>query len=280
MKNRGMYRGIEDPIQGMFNLADEISSRSEGILFRSVFASIFAYFGLLVMGLLLIVFLIQGNVCLSLVFLSVLVTGVVTIGLLRNLREFLRKVTFRYSALMAMREGTPIHNIPEGRDPSERFMNYLRSENPAFKKLVKDRPEHVHKDAHLVGKSGKRHHFNIHVRIPPSIRYRLFGSGYGGYSLYIKEYTRVPTVNDIESLVQDLQDVTRVSRVRPRRVVMLFKASKEYAGLSDDAYDMLIQGIQMPGKGKETLNLQAVAEVAGQHYDFVPFIPEMRNMLP
>jgi hypothetical protein len=280
MKNRGMYRGIEDPIQGMFGLADEISKRSEGILFRSIFATIFVYFGLFVIGLLFLAFLIQGNIFFALVFLSVLVTGIVTLRLLKSLREFLRKVTFRYSAIMAMREGPPIHEVPKGKNATERMLSYLKENNAAFRKMTKERPELLHKDAHVVGRSGKRYHFNAFALVSPSIRFRITGKGYPGYAMYIREYQNVPRKQDIEALVSEMDDIRKKNGVIPRRVIMLFSAPADYSGLPDGSYDALTGGFDLPGKKGEKLNIQAVAEVGRDYYDFVPFIPELRNMLP
>jgi hypothetical protein len=280
MKNRGMYRGIEDPIQGMFGLADEISKKSEGILFRSVFATIFVYFGLLVLGLLFIAFLVQGNIFFALVFLSVLITGIVTLRLLKSLREFLRKVTFRYSAIMAMRDGPPLHRIPKGRNATERMLSYLKDNNAAFRKLAKDKPELLHKDAHMVGGSGKRHHFDAYALVSPSLRYRLTGRGYPGYAMYIREYRKPPKRLEIESLVAEMEDIRRRNKVIPRRVIMVFSAPSDYSGLPESSYEALTEGFALPGKKGEKMNIQAVAEVGGEYYDFVPFIPELRNMLP
>jgi hypothetical protein len=280
MKNRGMYRGIEDPIQGMFGLADEISKRSEGILFRSIFATIFVYFGLFVLGLLFIAFLVQGNFFFALVFLSMLITGVVTLRLLKGLREFLRKVTFRYSAIMAMREGPPVHKVHGGKNPTERMLTYLKENNAAFRKLAKDKPELLHRDAHIVGRSGKRYHFDAYALVSPSFRFRITGRGYPGYGLYIREYKKTPREQDIESLVSEIDDIRRKNGVIPRRVIMVFSAPADYSGLPENAYDSLTEGFALPGKRGEKLNIQAVAEVGGEYYDFVPFIPELKNMLP
>jgi len=280
MRSRGMYRGVEDPIQGVFNLADEISNRSDGILFRSVFATVFVYFGLFVMFLLFLTSLIQGLWFIALVLLTMMVTGFITLRLLKGLRDFLRKVNFRYSAILAMREGPPVHELPKGKGPAERFMNYLKEANPAFRKLSKDRPELIHKDAHLVGRSGKRYHFDVHVMAPPSLRFRILGRGYGGYALFVKEYGMIPGKKDVDDLVEALADIHKVTKVLPRRVVMVFKAPSSYKGLPDDAYEMLVQGVPSPMRKGDMLNVQAVAEVGGKYYDFVPFIPELRNMLP
>jgi len=98
--------------------------------------------------------------------------------------------------------------------------------------------------------------------------------------MYIREYQNVPRKQDIEALVSEMDDIRKKNGVIPRRVIMLFSAPADYSGLPDGSYEALTGGFDLPGKKGEKLNIQAVAEVGREYYDFVPFIPELRNMLP
>lgn len=280
MSNRDYFRGIEDPISGIFNLAEEISSKSERILTNSKFATVFVYFGLFLVFIFMLTFLLSGQFFLALIFVAMFITGIMTAKLMITLRSFLKKVTFRYLAIMAMKEGSPFAKIPRGKSMSERFMKYLRKKNRSFRGLLKKRPEVLRKDGYLVGMGGRRYHFDRFVIMKPSPLHRFFKIGYPGYSMFVREYPNPPSKEDLERLKKELREFYARSKIYPNRVVMLFRAGDDYSGLEEELYEKLVNGeVRLGGSGRR-LNIQAVGELEEGNYEFVPFIPEIPRMLP
>ncbi len=280
MARKEYYRGIEDPIAGTFKLAEEVSQKADQILFKSIFSLYFVWFGLIATGLLMITFLINRNFFFFLIFLSVFIAGCVTVWLLASIREFLKRASFRFSAIQTMRDGAPFHKIPKARTKTERFLKYLKNENKAFSTLIKKRPELVRKDSHIVGRK-KRHHFDAYVVKKPTFLHSIHRSGHPGYALYIKEYQRAPKEKEIRTLVKELTDIYQKNKIYPNRVVMIFKAKGSYGGLDDEVYDWLVdERIKIPGQLKRHVNIQVIAELPDNTYEFIPFIPELKDYLP
>ncbi len=281
MKRWQLYRGVEDPISGTFNLAEEITERSEKILFLSKFALYFVWFSIILYFILLLAVLSQGNFFMVMVLASLFVTGIITARLLSLLRRFLKESTFRYSAIKAMREGPPEYSIPKGKNKTDRFLEYLKENNKTFTRLLKNRPEILRKDAYAVGRKGNRYHFDAFIQKKPSIIYRMFKIGYPGYSLYLREYKRSPTMDDLKNIVRDLDDITANGRAYPHRVVMIIKGASSYAGIDNEVYDKIIEGkIWLKGHNNQRINLQIAVELPTGKYEFIPFVPELPNVLP
>lgn len=280
MARKEYYRGIEDPIAGTFKLAEEVSQKADQIMFKSIFSLFFVWFGLVATGLLMITFLFSGNFFLFLIFLSVFIAGLVTVWLLGSIRGFLKRASFRFSAIQSMREGPPFYNIPKAKTKTERFLKYLKKENKAFNTLLKKRPELLRKDSHIVGRK-KRHHFDAFIIKKPSFLHGLHKRGNPGYALYIKEYRHVPNEKDIRSLMREITDIFQKNKIYPNRVVLIFKAKSGYSGLEDEVYDWLVdEKIKIPGQLKRHVNIQVVAELVEGTYEFIPFIPELKDYLP
>ena len=214
------------------------------------------------------------------IFLSVFIAGLVTIWLLGSIRSFLKKASFRFSAIQTMRDGPPFHKIPKGRRKTERFLKYLNKENKAFASLVYKKPDLLRKDAYISGKK-KHHHFDAYLIKKPTFMHGLHKRGNPGYALFIREYKRAPTELNIKKMVKELTDIYQGTRIYPNRVVMIFKAGSGYRGLEDEAYDRLVdEKIKIPGQLKRHVNFQVVAELPEGTYEFVPFIPELKDYLP
>jgi hypothetical protein len=280
MSKKDFYRGIEDPISGTFQLAEEVSRKADRIVFNSIFSLYFVWFSLIVAGLLTLTFFLQGKVFFYLISLSVFLTGIITVWLLGSVRKFLRKASFRFSAIQAMREGPALYRIPKGRTRTDRFLSYLQDQNSSFAALMKRRPELLRKDGYVVGKR-KRHHFDAFILRKAGLLNSLFGMGRPGYSMFIKEQKGAPGAEDIKELIKELQDIYQKQKVYPNRVAVLFKAHSRYSGLDEEVYDLLVEkGIVIPGVPKRKVNFQIVAELPDGNYDFVPFIPELKGYLP
>jgi hypothetical protein len=281
MKRRQMYRGVEDPISGTFNLAEEISERSEKIIFLSRFALYFVWFSIILYSILALASVVQGNIFMLVIWISLLITGILTTRLLSSLRTFLKTSTFRYSAIKAMREGPPAYSIPEGKNKTERFLEYLQENNRTFLRMLKNRPEILRKDSYAVGKKGNRYHFDAFIQKRPSSLHKLLGIGYPGYSIYIREFKKSPEMDDLKALIRELDDITANGKAYPHRVIMLMKGGRSYSGIDEDVYDKLTEGnIWLKGHKDKKINLQVVVELPTGHYEFIPFIPELPNILP
>jgi hypothetical protein len=97
----------------------------------------------------------------------------------------------------------------------------------------------------------------------------------------MREYKKAPTEKNIKKMVKELTDIYQRTKIYPNRVVLIFKAGGGYRGLEDDAYDWLVdEKIQIPGQLKRHVNIQVVAELPEGTYEFVPFIPELKDYLP
>ncbi len=281
MKRWQLYRGVEDPISGTFNLAEEITERSERILFLSKFAVYFVWFSIILYFLLAIAFLFQGNIFMLVVLLSLIITGIITAQLLKSLRRFLKASTFRYSAIKAMREGPPAYSIPKGKNKTERFLEYLKENNKTFKRLLKNRPEILRKDAYVVGRKGNRYHLDAFIQKKPSLIHRFLNMGYPGYSLYVREYKKPPTMDELKAIVRELDDITANGKAYPHRVIMITKGGSNYSGIDDEVYDKLTEGkIWLKGHKEKRINLQLVVELSNGYYEFIPFVPELPGVLP
>jgi hypothetical protein len=280
MSKKEYYRGIEDPISGTFQLAEEVSKKADRIVFNSIFSLYFVWFSLIVAGLLTLTFFIQGKVFFYLISLSVFLTGIITVWLLGTVRKFLRKTSFRFSAIQAMREGPAYHRIPKGRSRTDRFLSYLKEQNRSFSALMKRRPELLRKDGYVVGRK-ERHHFDAFILRKAGPLNSLLGIGRPGYSLFIRETKKAPGIEDIKELGKELQDIYQKQKVYPNRVAVIFKARSRYSGLDEEAYDLLVEKrISIPADPKRKVNFQVVAELPDGNYDFVPFIPELKGYLP
>ncbi|MEA3558609.1 MAG: hypothetical protein U9R75_05080 [Candidatus Thermoplasmatota archaeon] len=280
MTRKEYYRGMEDPISGTFELAEEVSNKADRVLSRFGFALYFTWFSLIVAGILMLAVLSNGQFFIFLVMLSVFVSGIVTVWLLRNTREFLRKASFRFNAIQRMREGPPAYSVPKGKNKTERFLNYLRKNNRAFSKMMRKRPEHLRKDAYIVGKKG-RYHFDAFLVIKPSLIHRFVKRGYPGYAIFVREYKRAPGEKDLKRLLRELADIRKRTKVYPSRVVLLFKAGGGYSGLDEEAYEMITSSrVTLPGVYNRRMNMQVVGEMPEKVYDFTPFIPEIKGYLP
>jgi hypothetical protein len=280
MARKEYYRGIEDPISGTFKLAEEVSLKAEKIMFKSIFSLYFVWFSLVISGLLTLTFLIQRQFFFFLIFLSVFIAGIVTVMLLGSVRSFLKKASFRFAAIQTMREGPPFHKIPKGKNMTLRFLKYLKKENKAFASLVYKKPDLLRKDAYISGRK-KHHHFDAYLIKKPTLLHSLHKRGNPGYALFIREYKKAPTEKNIKKMVKELGDIYQRTKIYPNRVIMIFKARSGYRGLDDDAYDWLVdEKIKLPGQLKRLLNIQVVAELPEGTYEFVPFIPELKDYLP
>lgn len=280
MARKEYYRGIEDPISGTFKLAEEVSLKADKIMFKSIFSLYFVWFSLLISGLLMLTFLINGNFPLFLIFLSVFAAGLVTVWLLGSIRSFLKKASFRFSAIQTMRDGPPFYKIPKGKNKTERFLTYLNKENKAFASLVYKKPDLLRKDAYISGRK-KHHHFDAFLIKKPTFLHSIHKRGNPGYAFFLREYKKTPTEKNIKKMVRELTDLYQRTKIYPNRVVMIFKAGGGYRGLEDDAYDWLVEEkIKIPGQLKRHVNIQVVAELPEGTYEFVPFIPELKDYLP
>ena len=277
MKTAGPYRGVEDPISGIFNLAEEVSSRSETLLFYSHFALIFTLFALFFVFIL--IFAVK-NIFFRMVLVAIFIMGIISLLLISSLRGFLKDFAYRYSAIKAMREGPPAVAVPTGKNMTDRFLAYLKENNRAFRRLLKKTPEVLRKDAYIKGGSGKRYHYDAFILLKPPLLSRLLKRG-EGYALFIKELKHIPRGEDIERILNELDDIYRAHGVLPARVSIIFRAPPSYRGIPEDLYRTLVdEGVYLPGRRGKRLNFQVVAELEDGTYEFIPVIPDLPNILP
>lgn len=276
MKAKERYRGVEDPIRGIFDLAERVSEASGRFLLYSNFALIFTLTSLF---FILLLALAVRNIFVSMVLAAIFLLGFVALFLLISLKRFLNEFSFRYSAIKAMREGPPQARVPEGRNPTERFITHLRSTNNSFDRLLKRTPEVLRKDAYVKGASGKRYHYDAFIIIRPPLISRMI-RGSEGYSLFIREIESEPKMEDVRRVAEELADISRAHGVLPSRVTLIFKAPPGYSGIDEELYRMVVdEGVRLPGR-KERINFQIVAELEDRTYDFIPVIPDLPGVLP
>lgn len=272
-------KSMENPISAIFDLAEDVNKRVPKLKEWSFYALIFVVIWLFVNLVFVLITLGQGNILGMVLLIAILITGIIALMMLFELRDFLDYFVKRHRAIKTVREGNPIAKIPEGNSISERYLNYLKINNSTFREFVFKNPKALQFNAKV---SGERysHNFNVFVFKKPSFIYKYFGIdlfGYldKGYALFIKEYEKISLL-ELQNFIFEIEDVCNAIGVVLSRVVILTRIGEE--GVAEDVYDYIInKKYSMKIKGRNYVpDIQIVSEIKG-NYDFVPIIPEIEG---
>ncbi len=218
--------------------------------------------------------LAQGeNYILGASLAALFVLGIVILNLMKEIRAFFGYYVLRHRAIKSVREEDPVVYVPQGEDAVQRLLSYLSERHPELRGHA--RQGYIQAPAVLKGRSGLLYNFDAYVRGKPSALWKPLGLGETGYALFIKLFTDIPTVKDLEALKRGVEDVSKAQKVPPSRVIALWTPQGEEA-LSDEAYDFLTTEVVTFRHGGQEFNcsMELVMEASDGTYDFIPFVTE------
>ncbi len=178
---------------------------------------------------------------------------------LLQIREKLAEVISRYSAYKYL-ESLSLE-IPPGRDPVERLINYF-NKTLNFEKEIKKRGGIILKGG---VDCGTNINFDYYAEIKTSALGNLLGRK--SYSFFVR-YMEKLTLEDIKKFIEDVRICSKKRDVEISRAIVLTTQQE----MSDELYEFLMQ--------QENLPLQVVMEMEDGTYDFIPFIAPRHDMLP
>lgn len=231
-------------------------------------------FGIIIVTSVGIGALTQGeNLLLGAVLAALFVLGIVILNLMRDIRGFFGYYVLRHRAISSVREEDPVVYVPQGEDAVQRLLTHLSQRHPELRGQAKQ--GYVQAPAVLKGKSGLLYQMDAYIRGRPSALWKPLGLGETGYAIFIKAFTEVPTVKELEALKRGVEDICQAQKVPPTRVIALWTPKEEEA-LSDEAYDFLVSEVVAFRHGGQEFNcsLELVTESADGTYDFIPFVTE------
>ena len=268
-------RAMETPMSALFNLSDQVSEKSFHVRQNVYFSLLFVVFwtGFSLAGS--VAAAIGGDPVVSIIALLLGISGLYTARIIIFNYRFFDYFYNRYSAIKLVRDGNPNLYVPKGNSPVERYLNHLRSNYQPFSKLLVAHPESIQFAAIMRGRSGGASQFDAYIGIPANSPVLKMGDIppkliKRGYALFIKVLDTSPTLKEIRILEDTVQDVTALTCLPPR-VVVLHEGGD--GNLPDDLYRHLTEeGASAPcKKGNYPYNVQVVSGVEGA-YDMVPLI--------
>jgi len=262
----GSPRALEDPLQSLFKLSDDLYKNAKWSFRRIDITILFLLFSLFFTGLLVRAWLPTGKPMLIMIALGLLVASLMAMMMMLKLRKLLHDYVTRHAAINAVR-ADPIVQVPEGENPTDRFLTHLRSKNREFRRFVDSHPETLRKPGALSG-ARSSHDFDAYI----------FKKGFPAgrsYMLLIRELEKLPTLKGLRRLAKEVDDISAKWKVVPSRVVLIVTSPLE--DIPEDAYEVLIEGIPLR-RGNSIF--QVVIESADGTYDFIPLVPEMRGFMP
>ncbi len=275
---------IENPISAMFDLAQDVVSQAPYIRRWTTIAIIAVALMVLVVGIVALYYFFQGggSICCTCFFFGPLtIFGILTLMFLIRIRRYFAYYVKRFAGISAIRDAGVEVKVPKGKTASDRFINYLTEASREFSKFRRFYPASFKKNVKISGASGKGYKFNYVVVKAASINGLFFHVPWKGYTVYVKETKKLPTVKDIVEMENIIQDITDKTKILPSRVILIVPNCKMYDGLSEDLYAYLMQKeltIKINGKPQH-LYFQVVVE-DDDYYDMVPFIPYVPGELP
>ncbi len=276
-----VVRSLENPLIAIFDLADQINERVPIIRRTLRIAMGLTSIVFLLVGILTLVFLAQGNPIAALLFLvALLVLGNLLVAMYRT-NSFFDYFEARHRTIKIVRDADPIVYIPKGRDDVDRLLQLLKQQSPRFGQLGAQFPHYIHTPAILPGRSGVSYHFDAYAFIPCSATWEMFGRGDRGWALFVKAFDTAPTLRDLQALEIAIADVTARSQIQPSRVIALVRQGSDSV-IPEDAYQRLISGGFVVPLGRHRLPyaIQAISIDADGTYDFVPVIGTTPDQLP
>ncbi len=250
----------DNPASALFDLADEMSANYEKIRYIKYYAYLFVGLTLLLLLVLFISTLAQGNTAGAAISLALIICGLILLRLVVFTKNFLDDFHTNFKVISRVREIDPLPKVPEGKNLVERFERYLRKGDPVIK-------EQLGKGAEVIR-----------------------GMNYGGMSWPLAAVRRPKFLGPGKYLAlvwkgggkPSMADLVRVQKAAahpgsdfpPDQIILLYRAPGTYDGLSDDLYTYLTEKVHtIPAGGKESqLKLQVVVE-CDRRYEIIPLLP-------
>ena len=268
-------RAMENPMSALFDLSEQVSEKSLPIK-RNVWYSLL--FVVLWTGFSIAAALatfVNREPLAVIIFILLTLSGLYTARIIIFNYRFFDYFYKRYSAIKLVREGNPNLYVPKGDSPVERYLNHLRANYRPFSQLLDAHPETIQFSAIIRGHSGGAYQFDAYISIPgnsPMLRrvpipQKLVKRG---YALFIKVFDTQPTLKDISILEDTVRDITALTCLPPRVVVLHEGGDGE---LPEDLYRHITDegATASCRKGTYPYNVQVVSGVEGT-YDLVPLI--------
>lgn len=268
-------RAIENPISAIFDLAEDVNAQAPKVRKSVRYATVFITIWLIVNFLLVLLFLFARSWLFLIIFLALFIVGALAVKWLREVSTFFSFYVIRHRVIRSLREEDPVVYVPQGGDSVQRLVYYLASKNPHVNEGLK-RPGLFQTQAILRGKSGVMYSFDGYLRIRPSAFWNLFGGGYPGYSLFIKQYDHPPRLLDMQSLRNAVLDIASTGNIPPSRIIAVWKAGEDDQ-LADDVYEFVTSEVVSYSRRGNRFNttLEIITESPDGTYDFIPYVSDI-----
>lgn len=264
-------RAVENPISAIFDLAEDVNKEAPRL--RKLVWTAGAFISIwLVLDFLLILQFSVRNFALTAILIALFALGLWTIFTLRRLNDFLDYYTLRHSVILSIRQDDPVVFAPQGSNVVERLRTFLASRNPRMAVALRSDGQ---SPAVLKGKGGMFYTFDYYLKARPGVLWRIFGLGYPGYQLFVKQLDRAPTAETVWFMVRAVEEVCSRNRLPPSRVIMLWKRSGDQ-DLADDAYEKLISSSVSMGHRlrRYASSVELIIENEDGSYEFIPFVAD------
>jgi hypothetical protein len=269
-------RAVEDPISAIFELADDVNREAPKIKKIVTYSTVFIGFWLL-LDFILILATIGSNPLIGIILIGFFILGIVTLALIRQLNDFFKYYAMRHNVILSVRDADPVLFVPKGMTPVDRLRSYLGARNPDMMRSLFSAPSPVV----LRGRSGLMYQFDLYVLADHGLLWGLFGMGYPGYQLFVKQFAEAPRAEDLVSMKRAVEDVCASTRMPPSKVIALWTRSGDKE-LSEAAYDLLMSSsLEFSHMGRKYVSsMELVIENHDGTYEFIPFVGDPQRSLP
>ncbi len=251
----------DNPASAMFDLADQMVDNYSKIKYIKYYAYIFITISLILLFLLSIYIISEGNVAFFIILLALIISGIMLLRLIIFTKNFLDDFDKNFNAIKMVRDIDPLPKVPIGRTSIKRFENYLKNQDPTVTREIKLGLEII-KNFKL-----EKTKWDLAVLRRP----RSFGPR--GHLTLIKREKGKLQMKQFIDLEKELETLAKEA-LFPERIIILNKAPDNYDGISDDLYSYLTEKshyIIRNGR-KQMIKLQLFVETHGR-YEIIPLIP-------
>lgn len=272
--SEGDIRAIENPISAMFDLSEDVSREAEQIHKMIRYSKVFIAFWLIVNFIIALSAI--GNLIVSIGLFVLFIIGVLALRQLFRTDRFFKYYVMRHKAIRSVRDADPVVYIPQGSTSARRLMTYLTNNDKRMASALSSGKAVSKEQAMLKGKTGVFYSFDFYIYTNQSRLYRYLGVGEPGGAMYIKELKKAPVLEDLKALDAAIADVTKATRLPPRRVVLLWTRG-EGDELDDRTYEHLTTNVTKAQVGRKgyVCSIQLVIENTDNTYEFIPFMADV-----
>jgi len=193
---------LKDPIDIATELNEGLIERYPKYVFIMGYAMFVGFFASLLAALMLIGYIVEGNLWNSFSMILVLAVSIPAFWFAFKEKGFLDDYRILADVINRGLNWDPVPPIPEGKTHFDRFLNYLMIQDDRFHKLYIKYPGSMIRDAELQGISKKIHKVDRYFEGKPRLRdWRL-----PFLDLYIRIVPEV-TIDIIEDFKEALEDV-------------------------------------------------------------------------